>query len=332
MSSRRTVLTVLLAVALAVAGVVLLDVVGTVFFAVTVAYVLVPLQKWFRTRGLGRRWATAATTALAVLGALLPLGTIGYLLYAARGRVLGALEALPETVVIEVAGAVYSLETAALVADVTALAESFAVPVARALPTLALKLALFGLVVFGLLVRHRAATRAVLAPVPPPYRDVVWRLHERVRGTLFGIYVIQVATGVATALFAYPAFLLLGYDAAVTLAVLSGVLQFLPIVGPSVVVLALAAFQVTVGPAVEAVVVTVVGLLVVAALPDLVVRPYLARGTADLDGSLYFVGFVGGLLTVGAVGVIAGPLVVALVVETGQLLAEETATDEGEPP
>ena len=53
------------------------------------------------------------------------------------------------------------------------------------------------------------------------------------------------------------------------------------------------------------------------------VRPRLARHTADLPGSLYFIGFTGGLLSVGPIGFIAGPLVVALLVEATELLASE---------
>ena len=42
-----------------------------------------------------------------------------------------------------------------------------------------------------------------------------------------------------------------------------------------------------------------------------------------MPGGLYFVGFVGGLLSMGTVGIIAGPLLVALVVEGTELLAAE---------
>ena len=73
----------------------------------------------------------------------------------------------------------------------------------------------------------------------------------------------------------------------------------------------------------RAALVFVLGSLLVAWLPDVVIRPRLARETADLPGSLYFVGFVGGLLTLGPVGVIAGPLAVALVVEMAELLTDE---------
>jgi hypothetical protein len=48
-------------------------------------------------------------------------------------------------------------------------------------------------------------------------------------------------------------------------------------------------------------------------VPDAVIRPRLASWAADLPTSLYFIGFVDGVLTVGPVGSIAGPLVVELV-------------------
>jgi predicted ATP-dependent serine protease len=63
--------------------------------------------------------------------------------------------------------------------------------------------------------------------------------------------------------------------------------------------------------------------VIIGLVPDLVVRPQLASRQAKLPVSLYF---VGGVLTV---GVIAGPLVVALLIETVQLLAGDEAVPAG---
>jgi predicted PurR-regulated permease PerM len=52
------------------------------------------------------------------------------------------------------------------------------------------------------------------------------------------------------------------------------------------------------------------GLVLVGFLPDAVIRTKLAGRTADLPASLHFVGFVGGVLTLGLIGFIAGPLLV----------------------
>ena len=113
----------------------------------------------------------------------------------------------------------------------------------------------------------------------------------------------------------------------ITLGVASGILQVLPVVGPSLVVLGIAALEVGAGQLSQAAIVTVLGLVLVAALPDALIRPRLARETARLPASLYFVGFTGGILSLGPVGVIAGPLVVALLGELLLLLADEMNTD-----
>jgi len=58
---------VFLAIA-ALAAVILFEVLGTVFFALSVAYMLVPLRRRLRSRGFSRITATVSVTALAVAG------------------------------------------------------------------------------------------------------------------------------------------------------------------------------------------------------------------------------------------------------------------------
>jgi predicted PurR-regulated permease PerM len=156
--------------------------------------------------------------------------------------------------------------------------------------------------------------------VPPEYRDVFHALNRRVRETLFGIYVLQAATAVGTFVVSLAVFAGLGYDAVFTLSVIAGVLQFIPVVGPSVLLGALAVADVAAGNVPRAVLVLTLGGVFIAIAPDAVIRPRLATWAAHLPMSLYFIGFTGGLLTVGAIGFIAGPLVVALLIELVNLL------------
>lgn len=116
----------------------------------------------------------------------------------------------------------------------------------------------------------------------------------------------------------------LGYSGALTLAVVAGVLQFLPVVGPSVLVGALVVYQLLAGDAAAAALVGVAGAVFIGYLPDVLIRARLARRSADMPSTLYFTAFTGGLLTLGPVGIIAGPLAVALLVEGIELLSAET--------
>jgi predicted PurR-regulated permease PerM len=321
--ARTTGLAALLAVFAVLSTFVLGAVVGTVFFAGTVAYLLIPVVQRVEHLGVSR-WIASALTATAVSA----IGVVPFALAvsAASGRIAEAIDAaeqLPEMYPISAYGYEYVLDVGLAIDTVTTYGADFAVDLAGELPVLALKLTLFGVLVFGLLVAHRDAERALLAVVPPGYRDVAAALGHRARATLYAIYVLQAATAVATTILAVPVFYIFGVPYPLTLSVAAGILQFVPIVGPSIVVAGIAVYWVMMGAANSALIFVLVAGVLVAWLPDVLVRPRLSRETAKLPGSLYFIGFTGGLLTVGPVGVIAGPLVVALTAEAAALLAKE---------
>ena len=296
---------------------------GTVFFALTVASVVLPLQKRLEARGIPAYWSAVVTTGATFVGGLLVFSPLFVVAYVRREQLFGLVETLPETFSVTALGTTYELsleEAQSMALDfMTVLLED----AARAAPDLSLKVLVFVMVLFGFLIGQGHAYRTALGVVPVEYRDAVRALHERTKDTLQAIYLLQIATAVGTFAMALPTFWLLGYDFPVTMAVIAGVLQFLPVIGPSLLIGAAALYHVSSGDVNAAILIVVVGGVVIAYLPDAIIRPRLAAMTADMPGSLYFVGFVGGLLTVGPVGVIMGPLAVALFTESVALLSDE---------
>jgi predicted PurR-regulated permease PerM len=321
---RRYALGGLFALLALLATFVLADVLATVFFAVTIAYALSPVRRRLVRRGLSDKIASTAVTSLAfvALGALLL--PVGFVVYRRRQALFDLLRSLPAEFVLRFGGFEYAVETEPLLAAARESLASLAVDVARAAPVLTLKLLLFVFLVYALLYRPSRVEAAAVALVPESHHGILFALHERVRATLLSIYVLQVATAAGTFVIALVVFAALGYDAPFTLAVVAAILQFVPVLGPSVLVIVLVAVDVLAGNLVRAALGLVLGLAIVGFIPDAIIRPRLAKLTSDLPVSLYFVGFVGGVLTVGAVGFIAGPLVVALLVEVATLLSRET--------
>lgn len=319
---RRHWLSVILLAATLVAGIVLFEVAATVFLALTVVLVTAPAHDRLVDRGLPPRLASTAVLGLVVLVAIVAVVPILVLVYLRREAILAWLGGLPETVTLRFEGLTHTVDLAGYAADLEAWSGDAAVAWLGQLPALSLKLGLFLTVVYGMLLAKHRAEVALRGLVPPGYGDVADRLFGRSVSTLNALYVLQLVTALGTFFVALPVFYLLGYEMFLTLAVLAGLLQFLPIVGPSLVILALVGGHLIAGELVPAILVGVVGGVLVAGGPDLVLRPILARHTASLSGTLYFVGFVGGLLSVGLVGAIAGPLVVAILIECGALLRE----------
>ncbi|WP_418281866.1 AI-2E family transporter [Halorubrum sp. DTA98] len=323
MTNRRWVLGGATVAAGAIAALLLREVVATVFFAMTVAYVLGPVRRRLRRRGHSRRVAAGLTSLAAFLAVTAVLAPLVVVLVVRIDGVIGFIESVPETATMSVLGFEYTVVTA----DVSTIAVSWVIgagtAVASAAPVLLIKLALFAFVVYGLLSHENRTRHAVLALVPPGYRDLAAALDERARRTLYGLYVVQAATGFATFLVAIPVFVAFGYPSPIAFATLAGVLQFVPVVGPSVLIVGLAGYEITLGDPTGAVWILLVGGTFIAAAPDLLIRPRLAAETAELPGTLYFIGFVGGVLTVGPVGIIAGPLAVAVAAELATQLSTE---------
>lgn len=325
--SRRYVLAAIVAVLGLLTGAILLEVLGTILLSLTVAYVLMPVQAWLVRRGLTEWTAAATATLVGFVSAVAVFSPIAIALYFRIDGVIAIVADLP----VEIPITVFDFTYTVVVAEVQDVAIDFlsgvAVSFARGLPVYAIKFALFAILLFGIVLKGEEAGRAAVAPVPPAYRDVVYALAKRARETLYAIYVLQLATSVATLLIGYPLFLALGYDGAFTLALIAAILQFVPIIGPSLLIVPVALYHLAAGDLVSAVLVGTLGIILVAWLPDVAVRPRLARRSAGLPGSLYFVGFTGGLFTLGAIGIVVGPLIVAVFVEAVDLLADEVNTD-----
>jgi predicted PurR-regulated permease PerM len=326
LTRRQQVLGGLLVGTAALAVAMLAQVIETVFFAITVAYMLYPVRRELSERGAPRQAAAAMAAAVGFLFVLVAFTPIVVALYVRRGELLAFIRDVPSELTVEVLGFEYPVDVSQLLLQARDAVIDVGVTTASAAPVLALKAFLFAILLYGLLLRPGSVRRAVVRVAPDEYHDVVFALHRRVRDTLYALYVLQAATAVGTFVVAYGVFWALGYDAAFLFAVLSGILQFVPILGPSLLVLLVAAGQLLAGEVAAAVLVTVFGFVLVGFLPDAVIRPRLASVTTGMPASLYFVGFTGGTLTIGVAGVIAGPLVVAVLVEVVDLVARERAT------
>ncbi|MEZ3168723.1 AI-2E family transporter [Halorubrum ejinorense] len=329
--NRRRLLSALLFAMAALAAVVLAEVLRTVVFAVTLAYVLYPVRQRLVRHGLSRRIACAATTVIAFLAAALLVAPLLYVLYQRRSELIVILERIPDVVPISVGDFETVIEIAPYAAAAEAWVRQVAIAVASAAPVLVLELVVFTFLVYGILYRPVAVETAVFSIVPPEYQDIPMRLHERTRETLYSIYVLQAATAAATFVLALSVFRVLGYSSPILLAVIAGVFQFIPVVGPSILVVGLATGDFLVGEPGRAVAVLVLGLVIVSFVPDAVIRTQLAGWAGKISPGLYFVGFVGGILSLGAVGLIVGPLVVSLLVEVIDMLSEGEEPPAAEP-
>ncbi len=130
--------------------------------------------------------------------------------------------------------------------------------------------------------------------------------------TSYAVYVVHITIAIITGIIAFPFFWFLGYGHVVFFASLSGALKLIPVIGPSFLMLIIAIFAFMHGDYTTVLIIVVIGYPVICAMPDLVIRPFLTGRRTRIHPALMWIGFFGGIMTLGISGFIIGPIAIAL--------------------
>jgi len=166
----------------------------------------------------------------------------------------------------------------------------------------------------------------------PKQTEIFKRLLQRAYDTLYAIYFAHLLTALATFILALPFFALLGFSRLLFWATLCAFFQLVPFLGPALIMLALSIWSFVKGNPTNGVLILAVGYPVVCAFPDVVLRPLLMGQHARVNTFLLWLGFIGGLLSMGPVGFVAGPLLLAVAAEALQIAGAKSATSSPTPP
>lgn len=195
--------------------------------------------------------------------------------------------------------------------------------IATQVPTLVLDFIVFFLALYMFIYRGAAVAAELTAALPARLRAVVERMTKASVDTLYAIYIVHVATSVITFFLAIPFFWVLGYGHVIFFAVMAGIFQLIPIIGPSLIMLFIGIFALSQGDIRGAALAAFVGYPVVCALPDIYFRPLMMGRRARIHPVIMWIGFFGGLVVMGLVGFILGPVLVVLAVTAYHILVEE---------
>lgn len=319
----RTIWLFILLIVLSAIGLqVLSEVFWTIFLAAVFGYVLYPVKERIHRDRFTDRQSAALVTAISFLLLITLVAPIFLVLFQRRQILLDFITSLPNEITVDLFEFSFTYPTVELEIMAKNWVINSAVKLAESLPSLSVKAFLFVFVLYAILKHPKMIEKKILGLFPESAESALRAYHERIKQTLVGIFAVQTLTAVATFIIALPVFYFLGYKAFISLALISAILQFIPIIGPSILILALAGLELAAGFPIKALMILVFGIVIIGFLPDAYLRPKLAGKTTGLPASLYFIGFAGGALTLGAVGVLAGPLSIALIIETINQIAE----------
>lgn len=299
------------------------EVIWTVFLAITLAYIFQPLNKKLQKKGFSSPQSSAIATLISFIGLLLLALPFALVLYQRRDILIDFLQDLPQSFELSAMGFEVTLQTTQLIDLTRDAVTDTAVNLAQATPSLALKFILVIVLLYAILRSTKSIETTAVQMVPKSMENILYRYHERIKEVLKGLYVVQASTAILTFVIGLPVFYLLGYEPFISLSLLAGIMQLIPVIGPTLLIIMLAGVEIVMGQVIAALTVFIIGLLLIALLPDMIVRPRLADWTMGLSSSIYLLGFIGGILTLGAIGIIVGPLIIALLLQTIELISEK---------
>jgi len=319
----------LMIIAMVLLGLVIMPVVQELFLAAVFAGVLWPVQQWLSKRLRGKRGVAAGLITSAVI--VLLLGPVAMITtFVIRDGADG---------VRFVSAAVHSDDVAALVDHLPASARDAVRAAIERMPTdpgemmgsvgdhggataatvgkalvatgsLAFHAVLMLIALFFLLVRGHDLV-AWLDSVSPLRRGQTLELLATFRKVSFAVIASAAVTAAVQAVAAMVGFLIARVPSPFFFTLVTFFLAFVPAIGAAVVCLFAALLLLVSGHPYLAAFLALWGLIVVG-LVDNLIKPLLIRRGLEIHGAIVFFSLIGGIATFGAIGLLVGPLMVAL--------------------
>jgi predicted PurR-regulated permease PerM len=327
------------AIAIYLCWLMVLPFVQVLMWATVLAIMASPLNVALRRRGRGTTLSAAITTAVVVLTVLIPLLFLGFALVREATNTAPAIEAFirrtldPESAFMKWLS--QYMDTGALQSP-TAIRDQLAqwrsALFTWTLGTLGSVLGILAqvfFVIFTLFYLLRDSDRILptvrnLMPLTAQQSEaVLWRTSEVISASLTGVLLIAALQGLAGGL----AFWVLGLPSVLLWGVVMFLFAMVPMVGPSIVWVPAAIYLAANGHWIKASLLTAWGVAVIGLL-DNVLRPRLVGQKTRLHELVVFFSVLGGLQVFGVLGLIVGPVVVAITLALIEVLRQAGSVGE----
>ncbi|WP_317064140.1 AI-2E family transporter [Methanoculleus caldifontis] len=301
-----------------------------IVLALSLAVVLIPFKQRLACRSSDRIAAAiitllafASISGLIVLTAAIVYTNAGYIFNMAN-IIIGWVEALPD------AGILTPDAVAETLQAVVNIFEAYLASIAMSLPMILLKAFIFFLALYLFVLSGDHVAQELRSVLPEQLAASVNSLSGKTVDTLYAVYIVNVQVALITFLIAVPFFVFWGYGQVLVLAVLMGIFQLIPFLGPQILIIFLALYALAQGDTSGAVVMLAVGYPLISGSADFYFRPKMMGRRMAIHPVLMMIGLFGGLALFGIIGVILGPLFAALLVSAYELLVVQLRAGKSE--
>ena len=297
-------------------------------FSVTIAVVVMPVHRCFSGK-IGERISAALITVIAILVFAGLIAFAGFLLYENQEYIAGLVSSILTWVTPVQDGTLTSIlhvnatQISGIFGGRDAFIDQWRNTIIQNAEAIGFKLVFFFLSFSLFIYKGEEFYRSALAIIPGSLNHAIQKLTVSSVDMLYAIYVVQVIIVIITALIAVPFFLFLGYGHVLFFSSLAGMLKIVPVLGPSLLMAFLGVYAVSVSDVRGLLIIIFIGYPIVCAVPDLFIRPVLMGRRTCIHPVIMWIGFFGGLFTMGLVGFVLGPLILSLLINGYHVMKED---------
>jgi predicted PurR-regulated permease PerM len=298
---------------------------AAIILGLTLAVVLQPLNQKLSNR-LSPAKSAGLVTVLALLAIGLGLAFVTILLidgsafiFAMIRTITAWLASLGPTQIISgaiVAGAIDSI---------VIFIRAAIIPLLTSIPVIMFQAFILFLSLYLFLMKGPAIYRQIINALPGRMTGSMEKISGTVVNSMYAIYIVSVEVAILSFVISLPIYYLLGYPAYLQLAIMTGLSMFIPIFGPLVVMVFLVLYNLAAHDLTGLLVALFVIYPLVLWVPGSLIRPRLMGQRTSIHKVLMMIGIIGGISIMGIPGLIFGPLFIALLVSSYQILIDQLA-------
>ncbi len=314
---------ILLFLILATVFIVYFPLAATIILGLTLALVLKPLDRRLATRlPPNRSAALVSILVLAVIGFGVYL--VVSILIQGSGMIFHMINTINQWLAtIRPNQIVSGVQAAGAINSLMAFLRAQIIPIITSIPRILFHALIFLLSVYLFLLKGPDISRQVNTALPEHLNESVGKISGLVVNTMHAIYIVSVEIAILSFALSLPIYYLLGYPAYIQLAVMTGLAMFIPIFGPLVVMIFLVLYSLATGNIPGVFIALFVIYPIVFWIPASIVRPRLMGRRVSIHPVLMMIGIIGGISIMGITGLILGPLFIALLVSSYQILIDQ---------
>ena len=181
------------------------------------------------------------------------------------------------------------------------------------IPEYAMKLLLASILAFYLIKEGPIIRDTFFGLLPENKKKTIYSLLQGIDLVFESIILVNILKAILTSILSFIIFIIFSVPYPVFLGIISGFMDFAPILGPWMLFTGLAVIYIINGKIMTGILIFVIGQIFVTLLPELYIKPKLAGNHARLHPMVFLFGFFGGLLAFGPVGIFVGPIAIGIV-------------------